>query len=483
MGMRRILRGAAVAAGIASALVTTAASAAPTVWVVDDGRKLRADGPPPAESEGIDNPVWSPGNGVRLFAMRSETVALQVVVEAGAEDVTNVAVDLDALDGPDGARLVNGTGAAAHAEGRPFERFVERFPTGVDWADTLVPVERPTHWQPYPTRAAAHQRAVVWIDLGVPRTQAPGSYRGALSVHWGSDGAASVPVELEVAPLTLPDRPVVAATHVDVAALEGKRGRGVEGGLYQMLHAHRVEAVHDLVRADDVSRQEASLDGSLFLPARHYAGAGASIGDAVVVLGAGGAFQEADERLLPTIEGIADALRDAHAFGGRDVFLDTCRAAPESTRDAGAWTRLLATSTHDSVKRVRVAGCPADPVATTSTFAPDADAIAPRTVGWLQRLRGVPVVIGPDLTTWDDDAAPGDRVMPTVRLDAWRRGVEDAGYLQLAREKDPARADAIVTELRPSEADLVSTVVTARGSRSLSYFEARRALLAVALGR
>ena len=68
----------------AAMLVAGRVQAAPAVWVVDDGEKIRRDATDTPFEHGVGNPVWQPGQPVRLFAMRNESVAMQVVVEADA---------------------------------------------------------------------------------------------------------------------------------------------------------------------------------------------------------------------------------------------------------------------------------------------------------------------------------------------------------------------------------------------------------------
>ena len=75
------------------------------VWIVDDGEKIRADALATPFEHGDDNPVWRPGEPARLFAMRNESVAFQVVIETDGARLEGVTVDLPGLDGPDGAKL------------------------------------------------------------------------------------------------------------------------------------------------------------------------------------------------------------------------------------------------------------------------------------------------------------------------------------------------------------------------------------------
>jgi hypothetical protein len=84
-----------LAPGAASA---ASGSASPTVWIIDDGEKIRADDVSTPLARGVNNPVWRPGEPARLFAMRNESVALQVVVETGDAELEGVTVELPELD-------------------------------------------------------------------------------------------------------------------------------------------------------------------------------------------------------------------------------------------------------------------------------------------------------------------------------------------------------------------------------------------------
>ena len=77
-------------------------------------------------------------------------------------------------------------------------------------------------------------------------------------------------------------------------------------------------------------------------------------------------------------------------------------------------------------------------------------------------------------------------VVPSIRLDNWRRGIEDAGYLQMARARDTARAGDVARWLLPEPNDASATPAHAPAAwtrRGRAYHDARRALLAIALGR
>lgn len=556
----------------ATTLLAAQAAAAPSVWVIDDGEKIKADATETAFERGQDNPVWKPGDPVRLFAMRNESVALQVVVEADGtgDGLSRVTVDLEALDGTgeaSGARLVNPPRPRSRPVGSPIERFVEHFvvvrrPSGTAgdeaasegwesgagsdakaWVgavpDALIPVDNAPRWWPYPMRILPRSNGIVWIDLNVPRDQRTGLYRGAIRVQAAGVPIAEVPVELEVVDALLPDRTVAATAGYPGHDLLAKLGPEGEAQLWQLLHAHRIAPLHDAVNVEDVTRQREALEGSLYTPARGYVGPAPGLGDGVLAIGSGGAFGSPDERSLATIEAIADAASAAHLFGGSDVFLDVS-SEPCSSSWATGWQKLLRESPDPSAQRIRLGGrCTQDPsklpwayggvLPRTGTFLLDAEATSPRVNGWLAGIEGTPRWIVPQIAAWAEDrddepvdpfavpempaAGPspgwsngggvlvypaseygdgGHRehavdavgVLPSIRLKNWRRGIEDAGYLQLARDQDPARADAIARWLVPAAFDEAPRGGPASWSpRGKAFLEARRALLAVILGR
>ena len=172
----------------ALALGLAAGSAqAAKVWVIDDGEKVGRDEISLPFREGRDNPIWQPGQPVRLFALQNETVSLQVIVQGEDEPLQGVTVDLRALDGPGGASIANDPGATDPGQftGRWIERFVEHYfeitrhsATGYDptlslgwdsgsgpasdrytgWIpDALIPVEIAPSWAPYPLQVPARR--------------------------------------------------------------------------------------------------------------------------------------------------------------------------------------------------------------------------------------------------------------------------------------------------------------------------------------
>jgi glycosyl hydrolase family 123 len=579
--------------GTCSALAATLFAAAlaragPNAWVIDDGEKIRRDATATDFEQGVDNPVWHPGESVRLFAMRNESVALQVVVEADRAPIDAATVDLARLSGPDGAAIVDGAAESDRTRHRgAIERFVEHFivvrrasggrtpgeslgwekgaaPPPQAWVgpvpDALIPVEFASSSKEYPMRIQPNTNGIVWIDLHVSAGQPPGPYRGRIEVHDGPRALAEIPVDLEVADARLPDRTASTMLFYDRYELAKRAGPGAERHLWKLLHAHRIAPLHDVTSPEDVFRQRDALDGTLYTPERGYEGPAMGLGDGVLSVGAYGALGPPDDRALVRASAIADAIAGANLFEGNDVFL---YAADEQCASpwGGGWRSRLQASSDANARLLRVGWtCSEDPTSQpvdiaivqaayemgraraayglgksvwvyngvlprTGTFLLDADAVSPRVNGWLSAMYDVPRWFYWESVHWygqrgaepldpfvepetlrnrDGDWANGDGllvypgaqldrfqehsfgfegVFPSIRLKNWRRGIEDAGYVQLARARDPARAGAVTHSLIPSAfGSAVGESPPSWSARGASFFEARRALLEIALG-
>jgi len=526
---------------------------------------------------GEHNPVWSPGQPVRLFAMRNESVALQVVVEADADPLASVTVEIPRLDAPDGSVIAETPSSNdAPSFPRPIERFVEHFldvrraSTGVrdtvSWIgpvpDALIPIDSAPAWAPYPMRIEPRTNGIVWIDINVPRPLVPGTYRGTIGIRDGARALAEIPVELEVADPVLPDRMSGAMVYYDAHNVARRTGKAAsEQSLWVVLHEHRIAALHDAMTAADVVRQIDALDGSLYARSRGYLGPAQGIGDGVLALGAYGDLGDPRYESIVAVEQMARAANDAKLWESTDVFLYATDERCDSPR-AGAWRALLRGSNDATLRRVRVAQtCTRDPSAQpvdvamlsaswdegqvqaartlgkdvwvyngaephTGTFRLDAEAISPRVNGWLAAMFGIPRWFYWEATYWygrhdahpvdpfveaetfrDDDGDfengggvlvyPGEQadafqehslgvaaVIPSIRLKNWRRGVEDGAYLEMARTRDAKKADAVSTWLIPAAfAAVDGDDAPSWGARGDRFFQARRALLAIATGR
>jgi hypothetical protein len=356
--------------------------------------------------------------------------------------------------------------------------------------------------------------------------------------------------------MRLPDRNAGAVAFYDPDELARRVGPTAERHLWQVLHAHRIAPMHDARRPEDVSRQRAALDGSLYEPAQGYLGPARGVGDGVLTLGAHGGLGDPDPGKLWAL---ARAAASIHARNEILVYADDEDCASPRGAD---WRTLTRSSRDPAVLRVRVGWtCSEDPEAQpvdvpmveavaysarearaaarhgkevwiydgveprTGDFLIDDDAVSPRTNGWIAEMFQVPRWFYWESTYWygrhgegpvdpfadpesfhatSGDWANGDGVLvypgsqkdafgehslgfegvlPSIRLKNWRRGLEDAGYLRLAREKDRARADAIARALVPAALEEARDGERPPWSgRGEAFYEARRELLALVSG-
>jgi hypothetical protein len=551
----------------------TAPAQAAKVWAIDDGEKIRRDDTALPFQRGAENPVWKPGQPIRLFALRDEVVAFQIVVEADAAPLYGVTVALAPLEGAGGEAI-------------RIERFVEHFfeikrpsSTGgkdysLGWAsgsgpapgrytgwmpDALIPVELAPAWSPFPMRIARGHNGLTWIDLTVPRDQAPGSYRGQVVVRAGETVLATLPLELEVLPATLPARPVATMLFYERGTFDKRIGNGeaVERQLWALFHQHRVTPLHSVGSADDVRAQLSAFDGSEYTTAHGYRGPAEGTGDDILVLGTYGTLGDPTAAQLAVVESIADAVAAHGLFDRAAVVLYAEDENCASPRGAG-WRTLLAGSTNANARRVRVGWtCSEDPARqpvdvpmviagaydpalaaaaraagretwiyggfrpATGTVLTDTEAVSLRTKGWIAAMAAIPRWFIWETTYWldnnpggrgaydpfvtaetfhnkDGEASMGDGVLvypgrqlgrfsehslgfdgviPSIRLKNLRRGIQDAGYYQLARAAQPAEADRIARALLPYIlAETHEGAPPAWSERGQPFFDARRAL-------
>lgn len=528
------------------------------IWAVDDGTKVT-----PGD---IAHPLAA-GNGifsadpprVRLFALRNETVAFQVILQGGGRDTTGVRVSLDAI-GPIDNSASPGTqdqDPDRYLVGRHIEIFEQHYATvrershDIPWLpgsdaqpdvptgrvpDALIPHRPATH----PITVPAGENRGVWIDVYVPRDAPAGTHRGTVTV--AVDGApcalpaCRIAVELEVLPLALPEEPPVATmlwasavsnelelvmpryfAEVPPDVREGSellqriprdKLAALQARHFKLARRHRIT----LVAGDDAKPTDAlaaRISGQAFTQAAGYAGPGEGLGqDLAPIHMYGGKLtpeearmwtdwfarhgpgvehflyvydEPGDDALIPKLNQVA---RDAEpvpsfvttAYDPRyemDIFaVPTDYFEPARAREAAArGTRVWV---YNGARPY------------SGTFMIDDVAISPRVNPWIQYRHGVPRWFYWEATYYKDfqgkrghvdvfaDAGNfsnrhGDRLngdgmlmypgrdfaypaedrgidgpLPSIRLKNWRRGIEDVGYLMLARQ---AGHGALVDEL------------------------------------
>lgn len=329
-------------------------SALSAVWANDGGDKVTQDELRATRDAGaVESLTWD-GRAVTLVAARNEVVAFNLVLEAGERAAERVSVALDELAGPNGARIrsrrTNAEGVYDW-RGRNIELFhvrylpvrgISRFGFGgyderhlpdrmqrphdadgtgrggwgdrpdadKNYPDIAVPLERVGEFG-----VARGQNQSVWVDVYVPKRTRPGVYRGHVVIHEAGQVTRTVPVRLDVRPITLPDTPAAKTMlflgYGDInERYLGERWPGADRAEevhrirdlhFMMAHRHKIS----LIDADETPegwREDAPsprwrprLDGSLFTRRNGYAGPGEGVGNGIYSIGTYGSWWWKDE--------------------------------------------------------------------------------------------------------------------------------------------------------------------------------------------
>jgi len=555
-------------------LAPIAAASGPRVVVVDDGVRVRREGPDLDRAiekghalGGIDRPIT-------LRALRGEVVAIQVIVEAGDTPLGGVTVDVAPPRPPTNsgdvplrvdrfiesylaitARSRNDRQAGESLGWTPSSRPPDEDVLGA-LPDPLVPVELAPAWLPYPFQIQARSRGAIWIDLEVP-TRAPiGRVATEIVVSHADAVLARLPVVLDIGNAELPYRAASFLAYYEPRNLVQRIGalEPAEKQLFQLLHRHHVDALGSIRSEADLERLRPALTGALYTKEYGYQGPGEGVAKTAVTIGAYGTLGDPHPDKLQAIEALVPRIPEAI----EDVFLYAIDEQCESPRGP-TWRSLLADSS--ARKRVRVAhSCAEDPRhqkvdlvllpsqsfqeeaaigtreqghdvwvyngrlphsgplmldAPATSLLVDAWIAATRPTGrwflwettfWNDGNRGGrgpvdPFVVAETFHNDDGDSALGDGVLvypgkqtgrfahhsagfdgvfPSIRLKLLRRGIQDAGYLALARSAHPGEADAITTRLLPRALDDVDLDEdTPFPTEAAAYTAAREALRAL----
>jgi len=544
------------------------ARAAAALFVVDGDVRLRRADTVVARRAG--EPLAADGGQVARVALRGETVAFQVVVVAGAAPVRAAALTLSDLAGPEGARLRaavfrehylrvgrrsrNDRVAGESLAWRPGARPSDADMLG-DVPDALLPAAvDPTPVMP-PPAVPAGALGAFWVDVDVPDASPPGRYAGVATVEGDGAVLSRFTVAIDVRPTPLPFRAASVFIYYEAERLSTRigadSGAAVERQLWQLLHAHHIDALAPLLEVADVDRLSKVYDGTLFSEAAGYRGPGAGQPPAVVALGTYGDLGEPTPAVLARVDAMV-----ARLPAGLDTFLYAIDESCKSPR-AGDWKRALAG--HPPPRPLAVAQTCDDPPAQQDvdvamlsaggfTRATPAEARAagrrafiyngilpatgplmldvdPRGLvanGWIAATMAIerwfywesifwddsnrggqgaidPFVTAETFHNADGDTALGDglllypgrqqgrfaasslglaAVLPSLRLKAIRRGVEDAALIALAAREHPDETAALVARALPAALDEAGPRAHASWDAApLSFAEARAALL------
>ena len=214
-----LMHGVGLAAGLILIACTTGClSASPraiAVWIVGGDEQLTHDTPPKPE-----NDAYSASRGrVRLRAALNETLGLQVGLRTTAPPAGPFDVRVTDLVGSTDTLRARSTISIYRVHYTRVDRFPSWYPTHTGkpttptlFPDILVPWNAPRGGGPLLLTESRNE--IVWIDVRVPPTVAPGEYRGRIEVSREGAGSPVFASEivLEVLPVALagePSLPVV----------------------------------------------------------------------------------------------------------------------------------------------------------------------------------------------------------------------------------------------------------------------------------
>jgi len=348
-----------------------AAHAEATAVALDgDIRIRRADA---ADARRLGQALPSAGGIVARTALRGETIAFQVAVIAEDVPIAATTLALSDLVGPGGARLRaavfrehylrvdkrsrNDRRPAESLGWHPGAREADVEVVG-DVPDALLPIAIDARPVAPPPDVPARATGTFWIDVDVPDGAPPGRYDGNATLT--ADGATLTrfALAIDVRPTPLPYRAASVFVFYEADRLTARLGSGgpaAERQLWQLLHAHHVDALAPLSDSDDVVRLARAYNGTLFSDAAGYLGPGAGRSPAVVAMGAYGALGAPSPAALARVDRMV-----RHLPAGPEVFLYANDEQCASTR-AGDWQRALAA--HPPGRPVAVAQTCDDPPA------------------------------------------------------------------------------------------------------------------------
>lgn len=328
----------------------SAASLAPSqivrVWANDGGDKVTRDElRAAADPQGVLNSIWD-GSGVTLFGARNEVVAFNLVLEAEGSEVTNVAVAITDLLGPEGSAITTrpaGGNDLFNYVGRHIELFYVRyleikglstdlFYAGYDYDERHLPLrcrrpydeegtgtgqwtDRPCHNKLYPEIAVplelespfdipAGTNQSIWGDIYIPKTMPAGEYVGQINITENQNITWQISIRLEVRDFTLPDLPQAKTMLFLSYENINDRYLGQENAYpepeseaysqalelanrhFHLAHRHKISLIDEYTKPDRMAEAwTARLNGDLFTTTNGYDGLGQGTGNNVYSIG------------------------------------------------------------------------------------------------------------------------------------------------------------------------------------------------------
>ncbi len=338
------MRAGLVALASVSLLACAVTTAHADVVYLDDGEKIARD------AVHVLPPSPWPSGAIELFALAGETVAIQAVLSAGPQH--RATASLAAFESPlvatvqtFGERFV----PIARRSGNDHEpgslAFTPRAAPPASGASSFVGSFADPLEPGAPALSEAGERAAIWLDISVPIDAAAGTYHSTIAVKDGDAIVDQRPVVLRVLGQRLAYDNRAITVYYDRATLRKRLGDGVDAAahveLRQLLHAHHVSAIHEVLSPDAMALDDEALDGTLYTKALGYDGPGSGAGEGVLAIGAYGALGDPSGEKADLVGRFAKKLRAKNLFETTLTFVYAVDEDCASPR-ARAWRDQLA---------------------------------------------------------------------------------------------------------------------------------------------
>ncbi len=305
-----------------------------------------------ANPSSVLNSVWD-GNKIKLFGARNEVLGFCLVLEAPDQAASNVVVQFNKLNGPNGQSIQSSAAAGNDVlnwVNRPIELFYVRYLQirGIgqllyeDYDERHVPErfrrpwtgdgfaidgtgwnDRPDHDKYYPDIAvplelespfeiSKGQNQCIWTDIFIPKSSPPGLYTGHIDISSTENSTIQIPVELTVRNFTLPDKPslktMLVLGYEDInqrylgeqypsEASKLDMSRQILDKHFQLAHRHRISLIAAEPDAQDQPNPNwlPRFSGKLFTASKGYDGPGIGIGNKIYSIGTYGSWDWKNE--------------------------------------------------------------------------------------------------------------------------------------------------------------------------------------------
>lgn len=286
------------------------------VWALGDGEKVFRKDLSHPEKNG--NYTWD-GGTIRLKALYNEVVAIQIIVETGADSATSIELavthPVHKASGKSigGNTLKYGPGGTIEIFTQHYLQVKEKLSTPPAWfyASPAAAPKRMTGWIPdpliptdalrgrggFPLDIGPAQNQGFWVDISLPRDQKnypSGLYKGTVQILEGGAITKEIPLEVTLLPHYLPDENTTTVwlfTSGIKDYFPGLSQKQIDELIKFEGHRHRIDVTGGFgVNRSGFNEQQMQaykgfLNGKAYTPSNGYHGPGEGVGEKLFPIG------------------------------------------------------------------------------------------------------------------------------------------------------------------------------------------------------